>query len=409
MFSLFLLGFSVGCATLGAGDSYQPSRAAATAARAPWLEVAEPRDDVVLKRVAGLVEVSGRAGHREAVDHDVVLLIDFSTSAFLPTGRDVDGDGTVGEYRDWIPRVRHKYRPLQRWTTDFGDTILQTELRAAAALIAMLDLESSRAAIVTFTDEARLSVPMGDPAAAVAALDALKIPKTGGETDIGAAIGLALRALDDASQQAATARRQSIFILSDGLPTAPAPAARAKRRALQYADRVREAGVRLHAFAFGPKATGRTFFEQITCRTGGQFFWIGDLSELTDCFSDVVPYALVPGLEAVMIENLSTHASASSVRVFPDGSFDAYLPLERGANRIEVIATVTGGGKVRETRTVFYEKPDVPTKDELEAAAELRDRLRDRRLEIELAAEARSGGRGRRELDIEIEDWPPVE
>jgi uncharacterized protein YegL len=406
VFILVLLGLSLGCATLeeGVWDLYQPSPVAAAVVPAAWLDVAEPRDDSVLRRVAGLVEVSGRAGLREVVDHDVVLLIDFSTSAFLPTGRDIDGDGTVGEYREWIPRVRHKYRPLQGWTTDFGDTILQTELRAAEALIAMLDSESSRAGIVTFTDKARLSMRVGHPAAAVEALDELQIPNSGGGTDLGAGIGLALRALSEASQQAATPRHQSIFVLSDGLPTAPAPAGRAKRNALQYADRVREAGVRLHAFAFGPKATGRTFFEQIASRTGGQFLWIDDLSELADHLPYIVPYTLVPGLETVMIENLSTHASASAVRVFPDGSFDAYLPLAHGANRIEVIATVAGGGEVRETRTVFYEKPEVPTRDELEAAAKLRDRLRDRTIETRLAAEVRNAGRARRGLVIEAED-----
>jgi hypothetical protein len=105
-----------------------------------------------------------------------------------------------------------------------------------------------------------------------------------------------------------------------------------------------------------------------------------------------------------MIENLSTHASASAVRVFPDGSFDAYLPLAHGANRIEVIATIAGGGEVRETRTVFYEKPEVPTRDELEAAAKRRDRLRDRTIETRLAAEVRNAGRARRGLVIEAED-----
>jgi uncharacterized protein YegL len=405
IFTLVLLGLSVGCATLeeDVRDLYQPSQAAAAAVPVAWLDVAEPRDDSVLRRVVGLTEVSGRAGFREVADHDVVLLIDFSTSTFLPTGRDIDGDGTVGEYREWIPRVRHKYRPLQRWTTDFDDTILQTELRAAETLIAMLDSESSRAGIITFAGEARLATRVGHPAAAVAALNELEIPNTGGGTDMAAALGLALRALGEASQQTATARHQSIFVLSDGLPTDPAPAANAKRMALQYADRARDAGVRLHAFAFGPKAAGRTFFEQVARRTGGEFLWIDDLSELSDQLPYLVPYTLAPGLEAVMIENLSTHASARAVRVFPDGSFDAYLPLASGANRIEVIAMVAGGGEVRETRTVFYEKPEVPTKDELEAAAELRDRLRNRRLESQLAAEARDGGGVRPELVVESE------
>jgi hypothetical protein len=65
---------------------------------------------------------------------------------------------------------------------------------------------------------------------------------------------------------------------------------------------------------------------------------------------------------------------------------------------------VAGGGEVRETRTVYYEKPGVPTKDELEAAAELRDRLRNRRLESQLAAEARDGGGVRPELVLEVEN-----
>jgi hypothetical protein len=405
IFPLLLLGLAVGCTAYHNRelDLYQPPLAAGAVPPVAWLEVTAPLDNAVLRQIVELVEVSGRAGFREVVDHDVVLAIDFSTSTFLPTGRDIDADGTVGEYREWVPRVRHKYRPLRRWTTDFGDTIVQAELRAAEVLIAFLGSETSRVGIVTFWGEPRLSSPVGHPDSALAALDELRIPKVGGETDLGDAIELALRALHEASQQVATRRRQSIVLLSDGLPTAPSPVTRAKLKALQCADRAKRAGVRIHAFAFGPRATRSTFFEQVASRTGGRFFWIENPGALADYIPYVLPYRMVPGLETVAIKNLSAQSSASAVRVFADGSFDGFLQLVSGENRVEVVATVTGGEELRAARTVFYEKPEAPTAADRRATAKLRDRLRERTIETELAVEALGRGRAHRELIIEVE------
>jgi hypothetical protein len=403
LFAIVVLASLVGCASLEGRDfGFYPSLV--DPAPTAWLDVAAPGDHVAVRRIASFIEVSGRAGFRELVDHDVVVVIDTSTSTFLPTERDVDGDGTVGQYRNWVPRVRHGYRPLRSWTTDFDDTILQAELRAAAQLLAGLDDESSRAGIVTFGERARVSVKLGNPSKAAAALAKLRTPRTGQETDFGTAIESALRILAEGQEGGTSSRHRSIILMSDGLPTAPQPVSRAKAKALYFADLAHEAGVELQAFAFGPRPEGRTFFEQLARRTGGSFLWVENSRRFADHLLKVLPYTLVPGIETVVIENQSNEQLANALRIFADGSFDGYVPLVDGENRIEVVATLQGGEELREALTVFYEKPTEPTRAEIKAAEGLRDKLRNRRIESELAAEAMNARRSRRELTIEAEE-----
>ena len=253
-----------------------------------------------------------------------------------------------------------------------------------------------------------MSAELGNPSQAAAALTKMRAPRTGEETDLGKAIESALQLLVESRESGPASRHRSIILMSDGLPTAPPPVDRARAKALYFADMAGKAGVEVQALAFGPRPDGRTFFEQIARRTGGSFLWVENRRMLADHLLEVLPYTLVPGIETVVIENRSNQQMANALRIFADGSFDGYVPLVSGENRIEVVATLKGGEKLRESLRVFYEKPAVPTRAEIEAAEALRDALRYRRIEIELAAEVMNARRSRRELTIEAaEPVPP--
>ena len=71
-FAVVVLASMLGCASLQRGDLgfYQSLVDPVPTA---WLDVAAPSDHVSVRRIASFVEVSGRAGFREIVDHDVVV------------------------------------------------------------------------------------------------------------------------------------------------------------------------------------------------------------------------------------------------------------------------------------------------------------------------------------------------
>ena len=104
-------------------------------------------------------------------------------------------------------------------------------------------------------------------------------------------------------------------------------------------------------------------------------------------------------LETPLVERAHRRAEAQGVAdrtefrvasagplAFPDGSFDGYLRLAPGENIVRVVATMAGGGELRETRSVYYERPERPTATDLREAEALRNDLRQRTVETELDA-----------------------
>ncbi len=114
------------------------------------------------------------------------------------------------------------------------------------------------------------------------------------------------------------------------------------------------------------------------------------------------------GLDRVTIENTTTGKPAAMQRVFPNGSFDAFVKLKPGTNRLRIRATSVEGDEVIEERVVIYKlvwphdrRARWKAKKQLE---EVQKKLRDRQAEAELVDEMReTRERLARELEVDVE------
>jgi len=344
--------------------------------------------------VVPLVEVAGRAGLAGVLHYDVALAIDFSASTLSPTGVDVDGDGTVG-----VDRYRDKYRP-RTWTTDWDDTVIRAELLAAIRLLERLDPDTTRAGLVIFAARARRKAPVGPPADVLEVIPRLQVPRRPGDTAIARAIETSLEILEQAPPTEGD-RRKVILMLSDGVPTTPPPFEKAAAKALEAADAARRAGVLIHAFALGPEAIRKTdVYEQIARRTGGRLIPIESPADVVDH----LPRISLAGLQGISLRNATSGTEAEAVRTFPDGSFDGYVRLVPGENRIEVVARMEDGREARAALSVVFVRPDEPSAKERAAAGLLLEALRVRTIETELGVRARQRIPQERELDVSIEE-----
>jgi len=368
--------------------------ASAAAAEEPWLEVATPADGARLRQVVPLVEVAGRAGLAGVLYYDVALAVDFSGSTLYATGVDVDGDGIVG-----VDRWRDKHRP-RTWTTDWDDTVIRAELLAAIRLLERLDPETTRAGLVIFAARARRKAAVGPPADVLEVIPRLQVPRRPGDTAIARAIETSLEILEEAPPTDDD-RRKVILMLSDGVPTTPPPFEKAEAKALEAADAARRAGVLIHAFALGPEAIRKTdVYEQIARGTGGRLIPIENPADVVDH----LPRISLAGLERVTMNNATTGTEAEAVRTFPDGSFDGYVRLVPGENRIELVARMEDGREARGARTIVFIRPEQPSAEERINAELTLEALRVRTIETELGVRARQRVPQERELDVRIEE-----
>jgi len=83
-----------------------------------------------------------------------------------------------------------------------------------------------------------------------------------------------------------------------------------------------------------------------------------------------------------VIENLTANDSARAIRTFPDGSFDAIVPLAEGENVLEVRALFADGHRASARSVVHYERPDPATDADRREAARWLILLRERTREI---------------------------
>ncbi len=350
------------------------------------LDVASPRDGEQRRGGSGWVEVVGRGGLSEASLHDVVIALDESSSTFLPAGTDVDGDGRVGT----------------KLLSDPGDTVIRAELEAARVLLGQLDERTTRVAIVTFGAGVQVGAPLGPPAAALLALEAYRVRADPAGTSLANALAGSLQELFE-HRELGSRRQRTILLLSDGQPTLPTEE-RGKLAAVAVADELGRIGIPVHAFALGKEALeDPEFYRSLAERSGGRFIPVERPAEIVGLLADV----RFTGLEAVEIRNESSGEAGRAVRVFPDGSFDGYVALVEGGNRIAITGSLEGGRTLSEARTVFFERPAEPTPEDRRAADELRRELETRGLEIDLLAEIKSGrvhsAAGLRELEIGVD------
>jgi hypothetical protein len=326
------------------------------------IELDRPVSDQHIREPVPLVEVSGRAGTLPFFASDVVILIDHSTLAVTASGIDVDEDGVVGRNRSSVTEWYPLAPPARLWTTDSGDTNQALQLRVARALVPRLAARQNRVGLASFTFRARTSgtsvvrltekpaviVPVGEPDAVLAALEDFPAAQERRWTDLTRLLERGAELLDDATPGTEPARPRAILLLSLGAPSAPDGLYWSSREAVEHSGELAERGIALWAIPFN--TADPTFLTELTRGSGGNVLL---LDRLDAQFGAPVPSELRP--RELEIENVTMHAQATSLRVFPDGRFDAVVPLEPGANTLEIRAVLADGHRETIRRLVHYE------------------------------------------------------
>jgi hypothetical protein len=362
-----------------------------------WVDWASPVPQAQLEGSVALAEIRGRAGQGPRARLDLVVAVDVSMSTLYPSGRDVDGDGVIGELYGSRPmRVAGGFRHPSQWTSDAGDTVLSAELEAGRRLLQRLGAAGTRAGLLTFAGRPRVWADVGELQDTLGKLGRVRGRLTPGGTDLGAAVRAGVRMLVGAARKDA-AQQPVLVLLSDGEPTVPMPEIFARRAALRAAADAREAGVRIHAFALGADHEGAELLASMAELTGGDFTEAPSIGEVLEH----LPYARFAGIEAVEIDNLTAAQSGRGIRLFSDGSFDGFVPLVTGSNRIQIrIHARTGEPYSMEREVTFALRPATSELD-LAALAALNRQLELRGFESELADRVRANERLRR-LNISV-------
>jgi len=205
------------------------------AAEKIFVELEKPGLAHEVRGPIGMVAVRGWAGSGMPGQHEVLIMIDRSESAFEPSGSDVDGDGRIGKRRGSVDQVVH----YDKLCNDPGDTILQAEIEAARRLIRRLDPETTRMGLLSFGGGATVHAPVGsDSRALMRALSEMPTEYDAGGTNLDFALRTAREEFARQPKPATGTRRyQSIILLSDGSPTscgAPFPRRTCDRRHAEY-------------------------------------------------------------------------------------------------------------------------------------------------------------------------------
>lgn len=308
------------------------------------------------------------AGWTGVTRFDVIFVIDTSESTRDPSGADIDGDGQVG--RAWIDESE------QLENSDPDDSILAAEIAAAREILQSLHPTHTRVGIVAFSGSpsrplewlfprapsARIAQTLTlDHTLVSGALDRMASRPPGGGTDIAAGID---RALDDFEtvendDTPGFERQRLLLFFTDGYPTLPfdAEAEAANISAvLEATARAREAGARIHTFAIGtPALDSPIAVVEMAARSGGTFTPIRHPADLVDAVQHAVsddPY--------VSLRNATTGEEAFPFSVGPDGSFQGFVHLAQGSNRLELQATSEGAPVQVETLDLDLD-PSAPT------------------------------------------------
>ncbi len=311
-----------------------------------------------------LVEVRGTAiaAGEDAQRFDVMIVMDVSGSTRFPSGADVDGDGVIGENPHEGLYAPGEYPP-DVFSTDPDDTILAAEVAAARALLRSLRPGSTRVGLVTFSGavdpathlqrspdqkNAELQVPLGsDFARTEQALASVLARGPNGATDFSAGIRLATRELAGltGAVSAPSAAQKVMLFLTDGTPSFPVGRddvedAGDLEAAVSAARLARAAGIRVNTYALGTNALGRPVGTTEVARVT-----LGSFTPVLE------PGAIVAALQAVnfanvddvAVVNLSLREDTPDVRLNPDGTFQAFVPVRVGPNRVLVNAVATDG------------------------------------------------------------------
>ena len=356
---------------------------------------------------------------------DVMLVVDVSKSTQNASGADVDEDGKVGEDPHLGLFAPGEY-PDDVYSTDPEDTVLHAEVKAARILLDGLDPARVRVGLVTFSGEvdpatgaqrdpdqkdATLQVPLTAQFEKVrAALGRVLAAGPHGATNFAAGIRLGTQELAGLSGSASTPRpgaKRVMLFLTDGRPSFPAGLAAVEdpgdlEAAVAAARVAQAAGIRINTYAVGPDALtqpkGATEVARVTL---GTFTPVPEPGAIVAALQSVS----FANVEDVGVVNLTTQESSPDVRLNPDGSFQAFVPVREGRNRVLVNALASDGTEANvelEFDFKVAQKKGLEKEAELARLRKLNDELI-RHLEAEKIKRARREQRIQRELEIRVE------
>jgi hypothetical protein len=380
-----------------AQDTSRISQAAGAADEQVWIDLKAPADGSVQTLPVGMVEVSGSTGAGRLKYYDVAVAIDLSASSRLRSGVDVNENGVVGKT---APGIREDYwgsASAQELCDDPGDTIAAAEIMAVRRLLGLLNPDRTRVAIIAFGDKAEIAAPLTATRAEVlAALDVLD-KKHGwyGGTNYSAALDASRQALLAAPVDPQRERKRSILFLSDGYPTLPPPEPLPAKAAITSARAVGAADIRIHSFGLGPEAArGRDVLDLMSRLSKGSLTEIERPGEVL--FH--LPAVELSEVAEVKIENETSRQAGRAIRLLADGSFDGFVSLVAGRNELRITSVGIGGGRNEIVRTVTYAPAPGQAQQVQMEVSRLRELLKARTTEVELAREIQRAREQRREM-----------
>lgn len=395
-----LAALSVGLALFAAGLALA-ARAQAQDANAVQIEIRSPVPGETIRNKTDMAPLAGLAiaGERPT-SFDVVIVLDVSGSTAYPSGIDVDGDGMLGETQR-SPISSQPDTP----NTDPDDSVLAAEISASKALLDGLDPSRVHVGVVSFSgevdpvtqrrlgrgDDALLEQALTpDYAAVKRSLEATLLRGPNGGTNMQAGVKLALRELaglpGSVSRPRAHAKKVILF-LTDGKPSLPFGQANVEDKedmlaAIDAAQLCRVAGVMLNVYGLGPSAIDYPVAAtEMAKATGGLYTPVRRPGDIVAMISGV-SFANIEDVVAVNL-TLMEWAGPNDVLLSPDGSFQGFVPVRPGLNRIRVSALASDGSRGSTEFDLTFAQQGM---SDLELTAE-RDRIRQRNREIQLRLE----------------------
>jgi hypothetical protein len=359
------------------------------------VQIQSPAGNEVVRGRFDLAPFAGMASAGERpTDFDVMLVIDVSASTRYPSGVDVDGDGVLGRREPPLVRGLPEVE-----CSDPGDSVLAAELAAARALIEELDPQRIWLGVISFSG---LADPSGESAKASsvkdatlqqaltgdyslvrAALDRIAAAGSHGGTDMAHGVRLATLELTGragaASQPRPGARKVMLF-LTDGKPSLPYGSQELDdpediEAAAAAARLAAEAGIAINVYGLGAEANDYPIApREMTRATGGVYKPVALPGDIVAVFSGV-SFANVESVVAVNL-TIGEMAEVYDIRLRPDGSFQGFVPVQPGKNRVRVSAFSSAGERGSAEFTIDFRRAELSTTEKEAELARVRERTR---------------------------------
>ncbi len=302
--------------------------------------------------------------------HDIVLVLDLSTSTNEHSQADVNGDGVVDDgfkgpdsvFAAQIAAARAFLRAVGELPhNDRGArirvgvvTYAGDEKHHLAEADRALELDADTLHRLAARDADVLSPLTRDYASIDLELRRLAKRTPVGMTNAAAGVMRALAELEGLSVRGAESEarvaQKVILFLTDGKPRLPYDRDEAEAAALLAGRMAGEAGVRINAFTLGRNRVTRKnndAVRRMATRTGGVHRQLITPGRIVKAL-EATPFSVV---EQVQIVNRTTRGEAPPVATGLDGSFYSEVGVVEGRNELEVVAKLSDG---REQRSVFH-------------------------------------------------------